>query len=191
MATLEGYKRRKPKKPQLFEYQFNGARFGGELVYFRDILHAIGNSDQYPANLWEDTQKSKVCTATIDAVAEAIEACPRYRAQPCSLTPADLATDRTEGKIRKYTEIRKGRNNDICARCGKRYNTADKALFELFHDGAEPPEYDLLCLAETIPAGYRTHGNIKLCGECMTELLTWLGAPPQQKGDKEECTEKS
>ena len=87
MATLEGYKRHEPEKPQRFEYMFNGARHGGEVVYFSDLLHAIGNSDQYPVALWSDTPEGRIQQATIDAVAEAIEACPRYRPQPCSLVP--------------------------------------------------------------------------------------------------------
>jgi len=85
MATLEGYKRQKPEKPQRFECQFNGARHGGEVIYYSDLLHAIGNSDQYPVALWSDTTEGRIQAATIDAVAEAIERCPRYRPQPCSL----------------------------------------------------------------------------------------------------------
>ena len=85
MATLEGYTRKKPEKPQRFECQFSGARHGGEVIYFSDLLHAIGNSDQYPVALWEDSPEGRIQQATIDAVAEAIERCPRYRPQPCSL----------------------------------------------------------------------------------------------------------
>ena len=74
----------------------------------------------------------------------------------------------------RYMEMPKGRNNDICVRCGKRYNFADKAVYDLHHDGRKPPIYDLLCLAETISGGYMTHGNVKLCGECMEGLMSWL-----------------
>jgi len=86
MATLKGYERHEPEKPQTFEYVFNGTRFGGELVYLRDVLHAIGNSDQYPVALWVETPEGQIQQQTIDAVANAIEACPRYTAAPCSLT---------------------------------------------------------------------------------------------------------
>lgn len=78
MATLEGYQRKEPEKPQLFEYIFNGDR-NGEVIYFSDLVHAIGNSDQYPVPLWEDTPESRIQAATIDAIVNAIEACPRYR----------------------------------------------------------------------------------------------------------------
>lgn len=69
-----------------------------------------------------------------------------------------------------YEDMPKGRNKDRCVRCGKRYNFADKALSK-----AKVP-YDLLCLAETTSSGYKTHGNVKLCGKCMSELLMWLDA---------------
>ena len=70
----------------------------------------------------------------------------------------------------RYEDMPKGRNKDRCVRCGKRYNFADKALSK-----AKVP-YDLLCLAETTSSGYMTHGNVKLCGKCMSELLMWLDA---------------
>ena len=78
----------------------------------------------------------------------------------------------------RYEDMPKGRNNDICARCGKRYNFADKALSKINTD----MPYDLLCLAEVTSSGYRTHGNIKLCDGCMNELLIWLGA--ERKADE-------
>lgn len=62
----------------------------------------------------------------------------------------------------------KGRNKDICVRCGKRANFADRLKSDI--------QYDLLCLAETTSSGYMTHGNVKLCGKCMSELLMWLNA---------------
>ena len=68
----------------------------------------------------------------------------------------------------RYEDMPKGRNKDRCVRCGKRYNFADKALSK-----AKAP-YDLLCLAEVTTSGYMTHGNVKLCDECMAELLMWL-----------------
>ena len=63
----------------------------------------------------------------------------------------------------RYEDMPKGRNKDRCVRCGKRYNFADKALSK-----AKVP-YDLLCLAEVTTSGYMTHGNVKLCDECMVE----------------------
>ena len=68
----------------------------------------------------------------------------------------------------RYEDMPKGRNKDRCVRCGKRYNFADKALSK-----AKVP-YDLLCLSEVTTSGYMTHGNGKLCDECLTELLMWL-----------------
>ena len=68
----------------------------------------------------------------------------------------------------RYEDMPKGRNKDRCVRCGKRYNFADKALSK-----TKVP-YDLLCLAEVTTSGYMTHGNVKLCDECMVELLMWL-----------------
>ena len=68
----------------------------------------------------------------------------------------------------KYENMPKGRNKDICVRCGKRANFADRLLSDV--------QYDLLCLAETTSSGYMTHGNVKLCGKCMSELLMWLDA---------------
>ena len=40
--------------------------------------------------------------------------------------------------------------------------------------------YDLLCLAEVTASGYMTHGNVKLCDECMAELLMWLDRKTEQ-----------
>ena len=77
---------------------------------------------------------------------------------------------RKRGRVMRYDDMPKGRNKDRCVRCGKRYNFADKALSK-----AKVP-YDLLCLAEVTASGYMTHGNVKLCDECMAELLMWLDA---------------
>jgi len=66
----------------------------------------------------------------------------------------------------RYENMPKGRNKDICVRCGKRANFADRLKSDV--------QYDLLCLAETTSSGYMTHGNVKLCGECMNKLLMWL-----------------
>ena len=68
----------------------------------------------------------------------------------------------------RYENMPKGRNKDICVRCGKRANFADRLKSDV--------QYDLLCLAETTSSGYKTHGNVKLCGKCMSELLMWLDA---------------
>ena len=68
----------------------------------------------------------------------------------------------------KHENMPKGRNKDICVRCGKRANFADRLMSDV--------QYDLLCLAETTSSGYMTHGNVKLCSKCMSELLMWLDA---------------
>ena len=78
----------------------------------------------------------------------------------------------------RYEDMPKGRNKDRCVRCGKRYNFADKALSK-----AKVP-YDLLCLAEVTTSGYMTHGNVKLCDECMVELLMWLDRKPENSSEK-------
>ena len=78
----------------------------------------------------------------------------------------------------RYEDMPKGRNKDRCVRCGKRYNFADKALSK-----AKVP-YDLLCLAEVTTSGYMTHGNVKLCDECMVELLMWLDRKTEPSGYK-------
>ena len=78
----------------------------------------------------------------------------------------------------RYEDMPKGRNKDRCVRCGKRYNFADKALSK-----AKVP-YDLLCLAEVTASGYMTHGNVKLCDECMAELLMWLDRKTENSSEK-------
>lgn len=78
----------------------------------------------------------------------------------------------------RYEDMPKGRNKDRCVRCGKRYNFADKALSK-----AKVP-YDLLCLAEVTTSGYMTHGNVKLCDECMAELLMWLDRKTENSSEK-------
>ena len=78
----------------------------------------------------------------------------------------------------RYEDMPKGRNKDRCVRCGKRYNFADKALSK-----AKVP-YDLLCLAEVTTSGYMTHGNVKLCDECMVELLMWLDRKTENSSEK-------
>ena len=79
----------------------------------------------------------------------------------------------------RYEDMPKGRNKDRCVRCGKRYNFADKALSK-----AKVP-YDLLCLAEVTTSGYMTHGNVKLCDECMVELLMWLDRKTEPQTERE------
>ena len=84
----------------------------------------------------------------------------------------------------RYEDMPKGRNKDRCVRCGKRYNFADKALSK-----AKVP-YDLLCLAEVTTSGYMTHGNVKLCDECMVELLMWLDRKTENSSEKpNNCTD--
>lgn len=80
----------------------------------------------------------------------------------------------------RYEDMPKGRNKDRCVRCGKRYNFADKALSK-----AKVP-YDLLCLAEVTTSGYMTHGNVKLCDECMVELLMWLDRKTEPQTERVE-----
>ena len=48
----------------------------------------------------------------------------------------------------RYENMPKGRNKDICVRCGKRANFADRLKSDV--------QYDLLCLAETTSSGYMT-----------------------------------
>ena len=74
----------------------------------------------------------------------------------------------------RYKDMPKGRNDDICVRCGEHYGYMEEARYPLFNGGEKPPGYDLLCLARTNFAGYTTHGNVKLCGRCMAGLLDWL-----------------
>ena len=81
----------------------------------------------------------------------------------------------------RYDDMPKGRNKDRCVRCGKRYNFADKALSK-----AKVP-YDLLCLAEVTASGYMTHGNVKLCDECMVELLMWLDRKTERMKTTDYC----
>ena len=76
----------------------------------------------------------------------------------------------------KYENMPKGRNKDICVRCGKRANFADRLKSGV--------QYDLLCLAETTSSGYMTHGNVKLCGKCMSELLMWLDRRTENSSEK-------
>lgn len=84
----------------------------------------------------------------------------------------------------RYEDMPKGRNKDRCVRCGKRYNFADKALSK-----AKVP-YDLLCLAEVTASGYMTHGNVKLCDECMAELLMWLDRKTENSSEiPNNCTD--
>ena len=82
------------------------------------------------------------------------------------ITEADAVSGKEQ--TMKYENMPKGRNKDICVRCGKRANFADRLKSDV--------QYDLLCLAEITSSGYKTHGNVKLCGKCMSELLMWLDA---------------
>ena len=70
-----------PKKPQQFEEIWCVRQKDG-LCYFQDILHAIGNSDQYPFPLWEKDYKhlaaQEAQTETINAVVAALERVPKY-----------------------------------------------------------------------------------------------------------------
>ena len=72
----------------------------------------------------------------------------------------------------KYKDMPKGDNNDICVRCGKQYNFADKALFDGKREEAK--KFDMICICERTNAGFIMHGNVKLCGDCMSNFLDWL-----------------
>ena len=72
----------KPKKPQLFKELWNVRQTNG-LCYFQDVIHAIGNSDQYPFDLWkkdymhlaaQEAQTEENCSRLFDRFYRADEA---------------------------------------------------------------------------------------------------------------------
>lgn len=97
-----------PKKPQQFEEIWCVRQKDG-LCYFKDILHAIGNSDQYPFPLWEKDYKhlaaQEAQTETINAVVAALERVPKYedRLDPDAISKSTLV-DYLIGHIEEYGE---------------------------------------------------------------------------------------
>ncbi len=61
-------------KKQIFNYNWSTPEERGRFKYSRDLTHAIGNSDQYPCGLGENTIQNE----TIDAVVNAIDSVPEY-----------------------------------------------------------------------------------------------------------------
>jgi hypothetical protein len=98
----------KPKKPQLFKELWNVKQTRG-LCYFQDVLHAIGNSDQYPFDLWKKDYMhlaaQEAQTETINAVAAALDRVPKYedRLDPDSISRHALMKYILE-KIIRYGE---------------------------------------------------------------------------------------
>ena len=84
MDFFDGPYGKDPKKPQEFK-ELWVARNPGGLVYKRDIVHALGNSDQYPFPLWEKDYMhlaaQEAQTETLQAVIAAIDRCPVYEDQ--------------------------------------------------------------------------------------------------------------
>ena len=79
-------------KRQIFKYMWEKPRDGCRYISARDIVHALGNSDQYPFPLGrrpktpEEESAYEVMFETIDAVVAAIEAAPQYVWQDGRLT---------------------------------------------------------------------------------------------------------
>ena len=84
MDYFDGPYGKYPKKPQVFNGLWAAKNPGG-LVYKRDIVHAISNSDQYPFQLWGRAEgheaEQDAQTETINAVIATIERCPVYEDQ--------------------------------------------------------------------------------------------------------------
>jgi len=84
MDFIKGRYGRDPKKPQEFKEMWVAKNPGG-LIYKRDIVHATGNSDQYPFPLWAVAEgheaEQEAQTETIRAMVAAIERCPVYEDQ--------------------------------------------------------------------------------------------------------------
>ena len=79
-------------KRQIFKYMWEKPRDGCRYISARDIVHALGNSDQYPFPLGqrpktpEEESVYEVMFETLDAVLAAIEAAPQYVWQGGRLT---------------------------------------------------------------------------------------------------------
>jgi hypothetical protein len=108
---------KEPKKPQLFT-ELWAAKHPGGMVYKRDIVHALGNSDQYPFPLWKKDYthlaEQGAQTETLQAVIAAIDRCPVYEDQqdPDAVSRFSLLTY-LMGKMERY---------------GDAYRTADMLL---------------------------------------------------------------
>jgi hypothetical protein len=108
---------KEPKKPQLFT-ELWAAKHPGGVVYKRDIVHALGNSDQYPFPLWKKDYthlaEQGAQTETLQAVIAAIDRCPVYEDQqdPDAVSRFSLLTY-LMGKMERY---------------GDAYRTADMLL---------------------------------------------------------------
>lgn len=85
-------------KEQLFEYCWSKPKNGSQFISARDLLHAIGNSDQFPFNPTKSpqTKEEKVMQETIEAVFAAIEATPKYTLQDGRLIFPDLSNPKDE-----------------------------------------------------------------------------------------------
>ena len=70
-------------KEQIFEYCWSKPKNDSQFISARDLLHAIGNSDQFPFNPTKkpQTKEEKVMQKTIEAVFAAIDATPKYTLQ--------------------------------------------------------------------------------------------------------------
>ena len=70
-------------KEQIFEYCWSKPKNGSQFISARDLLHAIGNSDQFPLNPInkQETPEEKLMNETIEAVFAAIDATPKYTLQ--------------------------------------------------------------------------------------------------------------
>lgn len=108
MDFIKGPYGREPKKPQLFKGLWNVKQTSG-LCYFQDVLHAIGNSDQYPFDLWKKDYMhlaaQEAQTETINAVVAALERVPKYEDQldPDAISKSALV-DYLIGRIEEYGE---------------------------------------------------------------------------------------
>ena len=97
-----------PKKPQEFVERW-GVRNTDGICYYRDIVHAIGNSDQFPFPLWQKDYKhlaaQEAQTETINAVVAALERVPKYEDQldPDAISKSALM-DHLIGRIEEYGE---------------------------------------------------------------------------------------
>jgi len=94
-------------KPQIFKYMWGKPLDGDRYIRTRDIVHALGNSDQYPFSLGqrpktpEEEFGHKAMIETINAVVAAIEAAPQYVWQDGRLT---RETDE-EGNARRQEAV--------------------------------------------------------------------------------------
>jgi len=83
---------------QIFEYKFCKPKVGDKFISYRDLLHALNNSDLFPYDTTRspETREEAIMHDTIDAVFAAIDATPKY-------------------ELRERNEITNGK----CPLCGK------------------------------------------------------------------------